>query len=360
MRFTLDFSHHPWIRDLEGKAPARTLATATAADGAGIDAIWVSEDPEGWDAFALLGALATVTQSAALGTSVTSPYPRHPNLLAASVATLDRLAGGRAVLGLGRGQVEWHRDSLGVDTGEPVAVLAETIALLRAWWGSPHQASSPAGAHFRVNLWERVINPLQAQPPIYLAAAGPKALHLAATAADGVIFNLLTADDFLATAIPQIRATAAAANRDPDALAFVLRTTVDVVAEERAERRALDRGKTIFTLIATLPGMDNLVATDGFDVAALLAEIRGVTGGAETLAAGGGFPALRRADALAAARDLIPDDLIRRLGIIGSLPEVRARLERLAALGITHVAVTPPRDPVSEDAWRRLLTDLRQ
>src|SRR3954449_10399371 len=134
MRFTLDFSHHPWLRDRDGKAPRHTVRVAQAADAAGIDALWVSEDPEGWDAFAVLGAIAVVTEHAALGTSVTSPYPRHPNLLAASVATLDRLSAGRAVLGLGRGQVEWHRDALGVDTGKPLEVVQETITLLRDWW----------------------------------------------------------------------------------------------------------------------------------------------------------------------------------------------------------------------------------
>lgn len=360
MRFTLDFSHHPWTRNPDGTAPARTLASAAAADAAGIDAIWVSEDPEGWDAFALLGALAAVTHVAALGTSVTSPYPRHPNLLAASVATLDRLSDGRAVLGLGRGQVEWHRDALGVATGDPVAVLAETIALLRAWWQPPHRASSPSDAHFRVRDWERVINPRQERLPVYLAAAGPKALALAGEAADGVIFNLLTADEFLAETIPQVRAAAAAAGRDPASLAFVLRTTVDVVDDESAARRALARGKTLLALVATLPGMDRLVATEGFDVPRILTEVRGITASAETLAAGGGFPALRRTGNLAKARELIPDALIHRLGIIGSLSEVHARLGSLATLGITHVAVTPPRDQNSVEAWRRLLDGLRE
>ena len=113
MRFTLDLSHHPWTRDRERQAPRQTLHVAHAADAAGIDAIWASEDPEGWDAFAVLSAIAAVTESADLGTSVTSPYPRHPNLLAASVATLDRLSGVARCSGLGRGQAEWHRDALG-------------------------------------------------------------------------------------------------------------------------------------------------------------------------------------------------------------------------------------------------------
>jgi alkanesulfonate monooxygenase SsuD/methylene tetrahydromethanopterin reductase-like flavin-dependent oxidoreductase (luciferase family) len=358
MRFTLDLSHHPWARDSAGRAVAHTLAMAQAADAGGIDAIWANEDPEGWDAFALLGAVAAVTTRAALGTSVTSPYPRHPNLLAASVATLDRLSAGRAVLGLGRGQPEWHRDALGIETGEPLTVLRETIALLRAWWHPPHQASSPPRGHFEVRNWERVIHPQRERVPILLAAAGPRALDLAGSVCDGVIFNLLSSEAFLRQAIPRVRGAAVAAGRDADALAFVLRTEVVVVETASAERRAIDRAKTLFALVATLPGMDRLIASESFDVAPLLAEVRAIMRIEETLASGGGFPALRRRGDLTAAWAVIPDDLIRELAIIGPLPVVRAKLAALAALGVTHVGVAPPAEATSAEAWRRLLEDL--
>jgi 5,10-methylenetetrahydromethanopterin reductase len=358
MRFSLDLSHHPWTRDRDGQAPRRTLQVAQAADAAGIDAIWVSEDPEGWDAFAVLGAIAAVTESASLGTSVTSPYPRHPNLLAASVATLDRLSGGRAVLGLGRGQAEWHRDALGSTFGEPLALLDETMALLRQWWRAPHRATSPDDGHFQVRGWERVIHPHQVQVPVYLAAAGSRALDLAGAICDGVIFNAQTSNDFLGHAVPRVRAAAMAAGRDPTALAFVLTTTVVVVDSPAAERKAIDRGKNLLALVSTLPAMDQLVHTEGFDVPALLNEVGTTMRTRSTLAAGGGFPALRRSGDLTAARALIPDDLIRRLGIIGPLPVVRERLDALDELGVTHVAVAPPEDATSVESWRRLLADL--
>jgi 5,10-methylenetetrahydromethanopterin reductase len=360
MRFTLDLSHHAWARDATGEAATRTLQIARAADAGGIDDITVSEDPEAWDAFALLGALATATSRAKLGTSVTSPYPRHPYLLAASVATLDRLSGGRAVLGLGRGQIEWHRDALGIDTGDPVEVLRETILLLREWWAAPHRASTPPEAHFHVREWERVIHPLQKRVPVFLAAAGPKALRLAGTLCDGVIFNYLTSEESLRQAIAHARAAAVDGGRDPNQMAFVLRTTAVFTETESAEREALDRGKSFLALIATLPGMQRLVQTDGFDVPAILEEARAAMRTNEILARGGGFPALKREGDLDAARAAIPDDLIRRLGIIGSPDEVRRRLRALAEIGVTHVGVTPPRNATSSDAWRRLLRELRE
>ncbi len=359
MHFTLDFSHHPWTRDREHRAPQQMLDIAHAADAGGIDAIWASEDPEGWDAFAALSAIAVVTRSAALGTSVTSPYQRHPNMLAASVATLDRLSGGRAVLGLGRGQPEWHGNALGAEIGDPLAVLRETIDLLRAWQQPPHRASSPPDGHFAVRDWERVVHPLQERAPILLAAAGPQATALAGEVCDGVIFNLLTSDAVLRETIPRVRNAATAAGRDVDALWYVLRSTVTVVDDASTERAALDRGKNHLALVATLPGMHRLYHVDSFDVPALLDEVRIIMRTRETLAAGGGFPALRRAGDLPAARTMIPDDLIRELGIIGTLPEVREKLRTLASLGVTHVGVAHPPQPTSSASWRSLLTALR-
>ena len=149
-----------------------------------------------------------------------------------------------------------------------------------------------------------------------------------------------------------------AAGRDPAGLAFVLHTRAVVVDTPDAERKAIDRGKNLLALVSTLPGMDRLVRTEGFDVPALLDEVRATMRTRDTLAAGGGFPALRRNGDLTAARALIPDDLIRRLGIIGPLPVVRERLRDLDELGVTHVGVAPPPDATSVESWRRLLADL--
>jgi len=196
--------------------------------------------------------------------------------------------------------------------------------------------------------------------PIYLAAAGPRALDLVGALCDGAIFNAQTSNDFLRRAIPRVRAAAIAAGRDPAGLAFVLRTTTVVVDSAAAERKAIDRGKNLLSLVSTLPGMGQLVRTEGLDISVLLDEVRQAMRTRDTLAAGGGFPALRRDGDRAAARALIPDDLVRQLGVIGSLPVVRQRLRALDELGVTHIGVAPPPDATSVESWRRLLADLRQ
>lgn len=357
LQFALDFSHRSWETDGEG-APARTLDVARAADEAGIDAIWVSEDPEGWDAFALLGALANVTKHCQLGTSVTSPWPRNPNLLAASVATLDQLSDGRAVLGLGRGQVEWHRDVLGVETGSPLTALRETITLLRAWWQPPHQAASLPGSHFHIREWERSIGPLH-PPQIFLAAAGPQTLALAGALADGVIFNVLTSEQAMRDAIPQVRQAALAADRDPDALSFVLRTEISLT-DDVSERKALSRAKSIFALLAGFPGMERLYQVAGFDTDEIVANVRTAMRIDEVLTSGGGFPVLRRIGDLTAARAAIPDAFIRALALVGAADMLAPRMASLRELGLTHISVSPPAEATSVTAWRQLLETLRE
>jgi alkanesulfonate monooxygenase SsuD/methylene tetrahydromethanopterin reductase-like flavin-dependent oxidoreductase (luciferase family) len=175
-----------------------------------------------------------------------------------------------------------------------------------------------------------------------------------------VIFNELTSDDVLRQAIPRVREAAIAAGRDPAGLAFVLRTAATVADTPAAERKAIDRGKNLLALVSTLPGMWQLVCVDDLDVPALLSEVRAKMRVRETLSTGGGFPALRRDGDLAAARALISDDLIRRLGVIGPLPVVRERLRALAELGVTHIGLSPPEDATSVEGWRRLLADLRE
>ncbi len=354
MRFCLDLSHHAWMRGDPAASAERTLAIAEAADAGGIDAVWVTEDPEGWDAFGVLGAIAARTNRAWLGTGVANPYLRHPNLLAASLATLDRLSGGRAVLGLGRGQPEWYERALGMDRGSPLVRLDETISLIRAWQAAPHRASSPPGGEFGVRDWERQVHPLQPTPPILLAAAGPKALALAGRAADGVVVNALASETYLADAIPAVKRAAAEAGRDPDALWIVLRTAVTVTADPEP---VLERLKASIALINALPGMDGMIRTPGFDTDAIVAAVRERLGTERLLAEGRGFPDLRRGD-LPGAKAAIPTALVAGLALVGDLPSVRARLARLAALGVTHVSVAPPPDRTAS-AWADLLADLR-
>jgi probable F420-dependent oxidoreductase len=148
-----------------------------AAEDAGADSIWLWDhffpltgDPDGahFEAWTLLSALAVDTNRATVGVLVSNASYRNPDLLADMARTVDHLAGGRVVLGLGAGWFE--RDC--VEYGYPFPTGAERVAIL-----------SDSVARVRARLARLVPGPVGALP-LLLAGDGPRLLRLAARHAD--------------------------------------------------------------------------------------------------------------------------------------------------------------------------------
>lgn len=353
MRISIEVTPHRWSApDAVPETSRRALDAIVAAESAGFDRVWASEDPDNWDAIAILSAAAVKTEQIELATGVVNPLYRHPALMAASLATLDRLSRGRAVLGLGRGQSEWYERALGIAADRPVARLEEAIDLLRQWWSDSHRAGSngPVG----VDGWERQFGPSH-QIPILLAAAGPRAVSIAGRYADGVIFNELTSIQVMSGIIADARAAAKSAGRDPDSLQFVARPGL-VLTENPAP--AIARKKRGIALINTLPGMDRLIESPNFDVAAILDQARRAMKTDSILERGGGFIDMRREGDLDAAAQAIPDELVLELAAIGDLDHLRARVARLRAVGITEVVIMRV-DLPDQANWQDVVASLR-
>jgi len=363
LKFALDAGPGSWTsaqqrgdREAIRNSVGRTVESARIADEAGIESIWIVEDPDGWDAFAVLGAMARVTERVRLGTGVANPYYRHPALLAASVSTLDMLSNGRAFLGLGRGQAEWNDNALGIQVVKPARALRETFDLLDQWWSPPMRATSPESAtEFAVNDWERVIRPLQGHVPIYLAAVGPVALKIAGELADGVLFNDLASVTFIRGAVATVREAAVGAGRDPDALSFYARASITITHDPEA---LYEKRKGTIATIHALPGMERLLETVGFDTDRIIADVRTAMRTDEILARGGGFGDIRRGGDLEAAKRAIPDDLMRELVVAGSAAEVRARLAHFQEIGITHAFLAAQDASTTAESLREVLRDL--
>lgn len=355
MRLSVSVTPDFWSRAASPhEAALRTIEQARLADAAGIDTFWVSEDPDGWDAMSILAAAAVQTEWIRLATSVVNPFYRHPSLIAASLSTIDRLSGGRARLGLGRGQTEWYSAALGMSVSAPLARLEETIDLLRQWWRPGHEARS--SGPFGVQGWRRSFGPIQARPPIYLAAAGKNAVALAGRATDGIIFNDLASVESISTIIHAARVAAGDAGRNPAELEFIARPRI-VVTDDPA--REFDSVKNAIAIIYTLPGMGRLIDVKGFDVEAILADVRRVMKTDEIISRGGAFHELREAGDLAAARRRIPDDLVANLAMFGSLAEIRPRIAQYAELGVSEIAWRVP-DLTRSLGWEASSLLLRQ
>ena len=173
--------------------PAATAAHVADLERAGLDLVWVAE-PYGFDAPTMLGYLAAVTSTVQLGAGILPIYSRTPALTAMTAAGLDRLSGGRAVLGLGASGPQviegWH----GVPYDHPVGRTREVIDICRQVWrrerlsyhGTFYQVPLPAGAGTGLGKPLKMIGEqVRADIPVYLAALGAKNVELAAAAAQG-------------------------------------------------------------------------------------------------------------------------------------------------------------------------------
>jgi probable F420-dependent oxidoreductase len=114
------------------------ISTARRAEAAGFTTLYVADHPGyGPSPFVALAAAAAVTSTIKLGSYVVNAGVREPMLLAADVATLDVVSGGRAVLGLGAGHTPAEWAAVGkVRPGVPgrvdrfIAVAEATVRLL--------------------------------------------------------------------------------------------------------------------------------------------------------------------------------------------------------------------------------------
>lgn len=136
-----------------------------------------------------LTGIAAATERIRLGTLVCSPNFREPLTLAKDAIALDHVSGGRFTLGVGAGGVGWDATVYGTPALAPAARSGRFSEMVEALDGLlTHDASSFRGHHYVIDDARTMPGPLQ-QPrlPLAVAAAGPKALALAARFGDAWI-----------------------------------------------------------------------------------------------------------------------------------------------------------------------------
>ncbi|GAA2503616.1 TIGR03619 family F420-dependent LLM class oxidoreductase [Streptomyces thermolineatus] len=192
------------------------------------------------DPFALLAAAAAVTDRALLGSSVLNAPWYPPALFARQLTTIDRIGGGRLLVGLGTGWSPEEYRAAGVPMDERGARLDECLDVLDAWWTT--DPVEHRGAHWEIPAAHVRLKPARApRPPLYLAGFAPRAVERIARRADGWLPIAAAGGKFDPEAavtgpMARIREQARLAGRDPQALDVVLRvntsagTTVEDIA----------------------------------------------------------------------------------------------------------------------------------
>lgn len=136
-----------------------------------------------WDPLATFGYLAARTSRIRLATQVLVLGYHHPLAIAKRYGTLDRISGGRLVLGLGVGSLEEEFDLLGATFAGRGAIADDAIAALRASLSQREPAYH--GEHFDYKGFVVEPHAVQERVPLWIGGRTPRSLRRATTYGDG-------------------------------------------------------------------------------------------------------------------------------------------------------------------------------
>lgn len=172
-----------------GEEPNRVLDFIRRAEDSGFDSFWAGDHmvfmrPVAYDVLSTIAAVSVLTSKISLG-SLSDAHKFHPAVLAQRLSTLDHLANGRFILGLGLGEA-MNLDPYGIKWNKPLSRMVESIKLIRKLWES-EEPFDYEGEFFTFKKAILGAKPTKGKVPIYIAAHRPKSLRVAAEMGDGWI-----------------------------------------------------------------------------------------------------------------------------------------------------------------------------
>jgi F420-dependent oxidoreductase-like protein len=233
---------------------AEASATARDADSLGYDSLWVCDHLygvplptvpilEGWTQ---LAAIAAITNRAKLGTLVTPPFFRNPAVLAKQIATIDQIAPGRLIAGLGAGWFAPEFEQMGCSfpsARERLRALEEMVEIMKRMWTL--ERASFEGRYFSVQ--EALCEPKPTRiPEILIGGGGEKVLMgIAAKHAD-TWNNMAVFQAQLAAKVEALRKRCDELGRDPDSIEISQQCVVILAEDDDSARTALEKAKKIY------------------------------------------------------------------------------------------------------------------
>ena len=211
----------------------RTTYYTIQAERLGYDSIWITDHFNNRNVYVSLAVIANYTDRIRLGPGVTNPYLVHPVMTAQSVSSLNEVAPGRVICGIGAGD-KTTLEMVGVEMRKPLRTVREAVEVIRrqiarekgVYAGKRFTTSAGARLNFKVN-----------QPiPIYIGAQGPKMLALAGAIGDGTLVNASHPDD-IGRAVKLIKRGAEKAGRRIDEVDIAAYTSFSVAEKEKSARK---------------------------------------------------------------------------------------------------------------------------
>jgi 5,10-methylenetetrahydromethanopterin reductase len=178
----------------------KTADYATKLENLGYNSLWIPDERFERNPYSLLTIAALNTKEIRLGVSVTNPYTRHPLMTGATIATINEVSKGRAILGLGSGASSLFERHEMKRPYPATRAVQEAVEMLR-----PFLKGECFSYKGKTHSFSNVDLDFETHPiPIYIAARGPQLLKLAGEIADGVIIGSLASEDGCQYALDQI------------------------------------------------------------------------------------------------------------------------------------------------------------
>lgn len=211
----------------------RTTYYTIQAERLGYDSIWITDHFNNRNVYVSLAVIANYTDRIRLGPGVTNPYLVHPVMTAQSVSSLNEVAPGRVICGIGAGD-KTTLEMVGVEMRNPLRTVREAVEVIRrqivrekgVYSGKRFTTSAGARLNFKVN------NPI----PIYIGAQGSKMLALAGAIGDGALVNASHPED-IERAVKLIKAGAEKAGRSINDVDIAAYTSFSVAEKEKSARK---------------------------------------------------------------------------------------------------------------------------
>ncbi|MCH2437609.1 MAG: LLM class flavin-dependent oxidoreductase [Acidimicrobiales bacterium] len=287
------------------------------AEERGFEAVWQADSRLVRDAVVPMAAFAANTETITIGSGVVDCWTRNPARLASTFSTLDDLAPGRIILGIG---AWWEplASKVGVDRRRPLLAIRETVEACRALLADETVTYHGEFVHLDGVELDYVYQERRPKDvPIYIGATGDRMLELTGEIADGVVLNYLVSPEYNRRAMDRLADGAARAGRSLDDLDRP-QLVVCSVAETRAE--ALDGARLMVTQY--LGQQPHIMKASGVPESVLEEIGRVLT-----------WPATH--DQVEAASKLVPDDIVQMICAAGTADEVREKVAQYMADGCT-------------------------
>ncbi len=293
------------------------------AEKKGFEAVWQAESRLVRDAIVPMAAYAAVTDKIKVGSGVINNWTRNIGLLASTFLTLDDLAPGRIICGIGAWWDPLARN-VGIERRKPLLAMKETITVMKRLLAM--ERVSFDGEFIHVNGIELDVVHGRREPrnvPVMIGATGDQMMEMAGEIADGVVMNYCVPPEYNIKALELLEKGTKKAGRKFDDFD---RPQLVVCSVDEDHDKAIDTTRELLTQY--LAQQPHIAKASGVSMD-IVAQIQSILG----------WPATH--EQIQKAKYLVPDDLVDRITASGTPAEARKKVAEYRKYGCTCPILYP-------------------